>query len=100
MAENERGGVMITPKKDNLEEMKTRNQLLTQRPSEDCGCPEEEWIMNSLFIIIHLEDDGTGHVFMDCGDWDSDQFFEVDNMSDLRIKAEEWANSFKHITEY
>lgn len=62
-------------------------ELVEQRPSEDCGCPEEVWIMSNLEVTLHLEDDGTGHILIDAGDWDHDWETEHNGMADLRQKA-------------
>lgn len=42
--------------------------LLEERPSEECGCPEQEWVMWGVSVTIHEEEDGSGHIFMDFGD--------------------------------
>ena len=39
-------------------------------PSEECGCPEEDWVVLSLTAQIHFEEDESGHVLIDAGDWD------------------------------
>jgi hypothetical protein len=69
-------------------------QLLEQRPSEECGCPEELWLMGNLEVTIHLEDDGSGHIIADAGDWDADLDVECDGMADLRSKAVQWIDQF------
>lgn len=69
-------------------------ELLEQRPSEDCGCPEELWLMGSLEVTLHLEEDGSGHVIADAGDWDGDLFVDFTSMEDLRTKAADWINTF------
>lgn len=62
-------------------------ELLEARPSEECGCPEELWMMASLEVIIHLEPDGTGHILIDAGDWEHDWETTHNGMADLRQKA-------------
>lgn len=69
-------------------------ELLEERPSEDCGCPEELWVMGSLEVTIHLEDNGEGHVIADAGDWDGDLFVTCSGMADLRKQAADWINTF------
>lgn len=68
--------------------------LLEQRPSEECGCPEEVWLMGGLEVTIHLEDDGTGHIIADAGDWDADVEVECKGMEELRCKAAAWVGTF------
>lgn len=69
-------------------------ELLEKRPSEDCGCPEELWLMGSLEVTIHLEENGEGHIFADAGDWDDDLFVNCSGMADLRKQAADWINTF------
>ena len=65
-------------------------ELIQQRPSEDCGCPEEVWDMNGICVVIHLEEDGSGHIFLDAGDWDDEKLVECTGIIDLKNKAERW----------
>lgn len=69
-------------------------ELLEQRPSEDCGCPEELWMMGNLEVILHLEEDDSGHIIADAGDWEGDLFVDRANMEELRRHAAEWINTF------
>lgn len=69
-------------------------ELLEARPSEDCGCPEELWMMGSLEVTIHFEENGEAHIFADAGDWDGDKFVEVASMAELRKQAADWINTF------
>ena len=64
-------------------------ELIEARASEDCGCPEEVAVIGMFDVIIHLEEDGTGDMFMDCGDWEHDVTFSDPNMTMelLREKA-------------
>lgn len=39
------------------------------RASEECGCPEEAWLVDGINLIIHIEPEGHVHAFMDGGDW-------------------------------
>lgn len=48
--------------------MLTEPQLLERRASEECGCPEELWLVGGVETTIHEEGDGTVHCFMDSGD--------------------------------
>jgi hypothetical protein len=38
--------------------------------SEECGCPEEDWIIHNIEVTIHFEPDGSGDILADAGDWD------------------------------
>jgi|TARA_R100000687_G_C6409763_1_gene145888 hypothetical protein len=69
-------------------------ELIEERASEDCGCPEELWIMGSLEVTLHLEEDGQGHVIADAGDWEGDLFTECSGIEDLRTHAADWINTF------
>lgn len=61
---------------------------------QDCGCPEEEWLIGNLEVIIHLEPDGSGHAFIDCGEWEADRHFSgVSDMEDLRRAAQAWVEA-------
>lgn len=71
-------------------------KLIEARPSEDCGCPEEEWIMGSLVVTIHLEENGEGHIEVDGGDWQHDWFTAHRGMSDLRQHAADYITSLPH----
>lgn len=62
-------------------------ELLEQRPSEECGCPEELWLMGNIEVTLHLEADGTGHILLDAGDWEHDWETAHTGMADLRQKA-------------
>lgn len=57
------------------------------RLSDECDCPEEDWIIGMAEVMIHLEPDGTGHGFFDFGDWDYDIFFPVKTIEELRAAA-------------
>ena len=65
-------------------------KLVEARPSEDCGCPEEEWIMDTLVVTIHLEEDGSSHIAIDAGDWEHDWFSSNTDMAKLRQEAADY----------
>ncbi len=44
-------------------------QFVTAGASDECGCPEEEWIVGGINLTIHIEPEGHVHAFMDGGDW-------------------------------
>lgn len=81
----------MTPIK--IDDMKIKHELVSQHLSDDCGCPEEEWIIHGLFVAIHLETDGTGHAFIDCGDWEDERLFNVTTMPELRAQTVNWISS-------
>lgn len=62
-------------------------KFVSSQPSEQCGCPEEDWIMGVIEVTIHLEEDGSGHLLFYGGDWEHD--FEVDcsDIAELRQKS-------------
>lgn len=68
-------------------------QLIAERASEDCGCPEEEWIMRNINVLIHFEPDGSGHIILDAGDWDDEATVRCSSMDDLREQAKAWVDS-------
>jgi hypothetical protein len=73
--------------------MAVNAKLIEVRPSEECGCPEEFWIMDNIEVIIHFEEDGSGHIFLDAGDWDHDFVVEANTMEGLRRAAIDWVES-------
>lgn len=44
-------------------------QLVDIGRSDECGCPEEHWLIGSIDLTIHTDPDGSVHAFMDGGDW-------------------------------
>ena len=52
-----------------LNVMKDRFEFLSSKPSDECGCPEEEWVIDMFNVTIHLEPVTGGDIFIDCGDW-------------------------------
>jgi hypothetical protein len=43
-------------------------EFRSTQPSEDCGCPEENWLIGGIDLTIHGEADGTIHAFSDDGE--------------------------------
>lgn len=66
-------------------------EVVEQRKSEECGCPEEDLLIGLCFFTIHLEEEGGGHIFLDMGDWDDEKLVDCKDMEDLRSKAHLWA---------
>lgn len=77
-----------------IEAMKCRNEFVSSNQSDECGCPEEDWVIGNLYVTIHLEPESGGHIFIDCGDWQDEKLVDCNSIEDLRLKAEEWTNSF------
>ena len=61
--------------------------LIEARPSEECGCPEELWRLGTIEVLIHLEENGEGHIFIDAGDWEIDREVPTTGINDLRNQA-------------
>lgn len=76
-----------------LEQMKRHSDLLDQRKSDECGCPEEEWAIGVFNVIIHIEPDCRGDIFIDCGEWADDRRVDCVGIEDLRRQASEWVYS-------
>lgn len=83
-----------------LESMLTHADFLSAQCSDECGCPEEEWVIGMLHVTIHLEPDGSGHIFLDGGDWgDDEKLVECNDLEDLRKQAANWVYSLPVETE-
>tara|TARA_R110001583_G_scaffold34982_5_gene116929 strand:- start:5967 stop:6215 length:249 start_codon:yes stop_codon:yes gene_type:complete len=65
-----------------------------ERLNKDCGCPEEDWIMNGIYITIHAEPEGQGTMIADFGEWEEEQLVEASGLEDLRQLAETWTLTF------
>lgn len=44
--------------------------LMQFGPSQDCGCPMEQWLYMGLELTLHFEAPGEVDVYVDAGDWD------------------------------
>ena len=51
----------------------------------ECGCYEETCDIWPCEVTLHLEDDGTGDVFFDFGDYEIDENFPAKTMEELRM---------------
>lgn len=68
--------------------------LLAERPSEDCGCPEQDWDLGGVFTTIHLEEDGGGgHILFDNGDWEAERRVDCSGIDELLQLAIDWRNT-------
>lgn len=56
-------------------------RLVSTLPRDECGCPEEIWIVHGLIYTIHFEPDGTGEISIEGGDWD-DSFAQAKTSMD------------------
>lgn len=62
-------------------------ELLASLPSEECGCPEEIWVINGYEVLIHFEEDGSSEMVIYTGDNEHEIWFDdCLNMHDLRAK--------------
>lgn len=46
--------------------------LMLFGPTQDCGCPMEQWLYQGITIDMHFEANGCVDVHVDGGDWDRD----------------------------
>ena len=65
-------------------------QLVACVPSEECGCPEEIWIIDGLEAVIHFEPDGSSEGFISAGDWEVHRTFRSRSMAELRAQLFAW----------
>lgn len=65
-------------------------RLLASLPSEECGCPEELWSYHGLWLLIHMEDDGTGHIILYGVDNEFETSVPARDINDLRARAFQW----------
>lgn len=62
-------------------------RLVARTKSEDCGCPEEHWVIDGLEYLIHMEEgDGVGEIFGFYGDWDFEIQVAALSIDDLRAE--------------
>jgi hypothetical protein len=70
-------------------------EFVATRPSDECGCPEEEWLIGSITLTLHNEPDGSIHAFLDSGDWDAEQMFpDLRALDAARPAVFDWAQRF------
>jgi hypothetical protein len=71
--------------------MSKYTELLKRGPHEDCGCIEEEWIVDFVHLLLHEEEDGSVHVFFDAGDeWEHETLVEDCDLDTARELAFQW----------
>lgn len=77
-----------------LQQMKKHYEFVEARKSDECGCPEEDWVIGMIFATIHLEPESGGHIFLDWGDFQDEKLVECNSIEELRVKAVEWVATF------
>ena len=60
--------------------------------SADCSCYEEMCVIYPFEVILHLEPDGTGDAFLDCGDYQIEENFSAKNIAQLRDATVKFIN--------
>jgi hypothetical protein len=76
-------------------------RLIETRASEECGCPEEEWIFRGVEIVLHAEADGSGDVICHGEDWQHDILLPAPaTMEDMRAAAFAWVGRLPDEDEY
>lgn len=58
----------------------------------DCGCPEEDWLVNGLDLTVHFEANGDVDAFLDAGDWEADATFQASNQDEGRAAVFAWVD--------
>jgi hypothetical protein len=82
-----------------LSAMKKRFEFLGTKPSDECGCPEEDWVIDMFNVTIHLEPVTGGDIFIDCGDWQDEKTGDCTTIEELRCEAVKWIKSIPHNNE-
>ena len=62
--------------------------------SEECGCYEETCLIFPYEAILHLEGDGTGDAFLDCGDYEIEKNFPANTIEELRVRTIEFLQEY------
>ncbi len=76
-----------------FDEMSLIHDFIVSRNSDECNCPEEDWVIGMIYTTIHMEHDTGGHIFLDCGDWQDEKLVDCDSMDQLRVAAVNWVMS-------
>ena len=61
--------------------------------SEECGCHEETCIIWPFSATLHLEPDGSGHMFLDDGESEYDEILPARNIEELRRQSINFVNN-------
>ena len=68
-------------------------ELIAKGVSDECGCPEETWNINGIDVLIHLEPDGRGEIFLDAGGWQNEKIVDCCGIDHLLQQASAWVRS-------
>lgn len=64
------------------------------RASEECGCPEEVWLVGHVETTIHVEPNGHIHCIMDAGDQQAEMtFHDLPSLDVARDLVLGWAKA-------
>lgn len=74
-------------------------EMLARVPSDECGCPEELWLIDGLTLLFHFEEDGSSEAFIQAGDWELETAIEARSLDDLRAKAFQWYSDTIDLTD-
>ncbi len=77
-----------------FEQMSNCYEFIESRKNDECCCPEEDWIIGMLYTTIHIEPDGSGHIFIDSGNWEDEKLVPTKSIEELRVAAVNWVESF------
>lgn len=82
-------------KNGSFEQKSNCYELIKSSQSDECGCPEEDWIIGMLYATIHIEPDGGGHIFIDSGNWEDGKLVPTKSIEELKVAAAKWVESFR-----
>jgi hypothetical protein len=64
--------------------------------NQGCGCLEKQIVVLTLDATIHLESNGNGEMFIDCGDWEDEITFpNCSDIVDLEKRAIDYINKIR-----
>jgi hypothetical protein len=72
--------------------------LLEKTRSEECGCPEERWLVGGIETTIHEEGDGTVHCILDDGNAQAEMTFRFASLEEARDPVLGWARAMLFAT--
>lgn len=65
-------------------------RMMARVPSDECGCPEELWIIDGITLLFHLEEDADSDAFIFTGEFEAETSIKARDLDDLRAKAFQW----------
>ena len=78
-----------------LEQMKRKYELQELTKSDECSCPEEHWVIGMMYVIIHMEPDFSGHIFLDGGDYgEAEKLVDIESINHLRYEAVKFVDEY------